>query len=76
MLATMAGDKWISVKDASRVRQLRSRVDAENLGTDKMVSVEAPKVTASSSKTSTARKAFSTSATKPIEYRQRADHLL
>lgn len=48
MLATMAGDKWISVKDASQFGNFNLGSMLESLGTDKMVSVEAPKVTAKS----------------------------
>ena len=48
MLATLAGDKWISVKDASQFGNFNLGSMLESFGTDKMVKVEAPKVTAKS----------------------------
>ncbi len=48
MLATMVGDKWISVKDASQFGNFNLGSLLDSLGTDSMVSVEAPKVTAKS----------------------------
>ena len=48
MLATMAGDKWISIKDASQFGDFNLGSMLDSLGTEKMVSVEAPKVTAKS----------------------------
>ena len=58
MLTALAGDKWISVKDASQFGDFNLGSMIDSIGKDKLVNTEAPKVTAKSLEDLNGVKAF------------------